>query len=247
MHRSKLSRTIALTEPNTPHVFSSQHSVALGYRKQVVPLSDISNSCFSHNSRCVHSYSALGGLGWRLARLVLPSLTTPMSLLLQKLSIELLHEIVLLLPTCDIRACRQTCKGFSRLIGDSLLLPYILSRENSCIVDIPSTDMPVKCRLEALQRWERAWDVLRMRTLVRDMQVPGGKDDLLYTICANFLIGVRYGSAPGYYYLPIHDPILPSSHGDYNWTWVDFQPYGRQISSVFAVEQNMTVITSVFK
>jgi F-box domain len=164
-----------------------------------------------------------------------------MSLLLQKLSIELLHEIVLFLPPRDIRACRQTCKGFSKLIGDSLLLQYILLRDNTCIVDIPSTDMPVKCRLEALQRWERAWEDLRIRTLVRDMKVPGRKNDLLYTIHSNFLIGLRYGSPPGYYYLLIHDPI----QDDYNWTWVDYQPYGERISSVFATEQNLTVITSV--
>jgi hypothetical protein len=33
-------------------------------------------------------------------------------------------------------------------------------------------DMLVKCRLEALQRWERAWDVLRMYTLARDVLYP---------------------------------------------------------------------------
>jgi F-box domain len=167
-----------------------------------------------------------------------------MSLLLPKLSIELLHEIVLFLPPRDIRACRQTCKGFSRLIGDSLLLQYILLRDNSCVVDNPSTDMSVKCRLEALQRWERAWEVMRIRTLVCDMQVPGGKDDLTYTIRSNFLIGVsRYGNPPGYYYLAINDPI----QDDCNWTWVDCQPYGtqRRLFSVFATEQNLTVITSV--
>jgi hypothetical protein len=168
-----------------------------------------------------------------------------MSLLLQKLSIELIHQIILLLPPRDIRACRQTCKGFSNLIGDSLLLRYILSRENSCVVDTPSTDMPVKCRLEALQRWERAWDVLRMRTLARDVPCPEGTNFFTYEICDNFLIGVPLLPTRGYHYLSIHDPTLSSSQGSGIWTWVNFQSYGMPIACVFAIEHNMTVIISV--
>jgi F-box domain len=168
-----------------------------------------------------------------------------MSLLLQMLSIELLHEIFIFLPPCDIRACRQTCKRFSNLIGDSSLLHYILLRENSCIVDTPSTDMPVKCRIEALQRWERAWDVLRTRTLGRDIPCPEGMNSRTYSICDGYLIGMHHGFKTGYYYLSIHDPTLSSPQGDVNWTSVSFQPYVPPAACVFATEHNMTAIISV--
>jgi F-box domain len=170
-----------------------------------------------------------------------------MSLLLQKLSIELLHDIILLLPPRDIRACRQTCKWFSRLIGDSSLLQYTLLRENSCIVDAPSTDMPMKCRIEALQRWERAWEVLRIRTLVRNIPSEG-MNFLTVRICDGYLIGMQMhrGCITGYYYLSIHDPTLSSPQGDVNWTSVKFQPYGvPPTACVFATEHNMTAIVYV--
>jgi hypothetical protein len=86
--------------------------------------------------------------------------------------------------------------------------------------------MPVKSRLEALQRWERAWDVLRMRTLARDVPCPEQTYTLTYKICDNFLIGIRQRPTPGYYYLSLHDPTLLSSQGDDNWTWVDPQLHG---------------------
>jgi hypothetical protein len=101
--------------------------------------------------------------------------------------------------------------------------------------------MQAKCRLEALQRWERAWDVLRMRTLPRDVPCPEGTNSLTYTICDSFLIGVRCSPNPGYYYLSIHD----STRGDDNWTWVDFRRYGKPIACVFATEHNMTMIISI--
>jgi F-box domain len=170
-----------------------------------------------------------------------------MSLLL--LSISLLHEIFLFLSPRNIRACRQTCKGFSNLVGDSLLLQYILSRENSCVVDIPSSDTPVNCRLEILQRWERAWDVLRMRTLARDVPCPEGKG-LPYVICDNFLIGMRinpptrFNPPHEYHYLSIYDPTFSSSPGNDNWTRVDLKSHGMPITWVFATELNMTVIVS---
>ncbi|KAI9431737.1 hypothetical protein H4582DRAFT_2062503 [Lactarius indigo] len=171
-----------------------------------------------------------------------------MCLLLQKLCVELLFEIVSCLPPCDLRACRQTCKRLSGLIDGSPLLQYMISRANSCVVDVPSLIAPVDSRLDALRRWERAWERLSVHTLVRDLRGPGGGGEVThYAICDGFLIGVDKSRTPGYYYRPIFGaPPAPQDDGDdeHGWTRVDFPSRGSLLAVVFAVEHELTVVIS---
>ncbi|KAH8989900.1 hypothetical protein EDB86DRAFT_3080666 [Lactarius hatsudake] len=169
-----------------------------------------------------------------------------MCLLLQKLCVELLFEIVSSLPPHDLRACRQTCKGLSGLIEGSPLLQYMISRANSCVVDVPSLPAPVDSRLGALRRWERAWERLSVRTLVRDLRGPAG-EVTHYAICDGVLIGVDKSRTPGYYHRPICAPP-PSQDDDGDgrcgWTRVDFPSRGSLLAVVFAVEHDLTVVVS---
>lgn len=160
-----------------------------------------------------------------------------MCLLLQKLCVELLFEIVSCLPPHDLRACRQTCKRLSGLIEGSPLLQYMISRANSCVVDVPSLPAPVDSRLDALRRWERAWERLSVHALVRDLRGPEG-EVTHYAICDGFLIGVDKSRTPGYHYRPICAP-----HDD-GWTRVDFPSRGALLAVVFAVEHDLTVVVS---
>ncbi|KAH9165623.1 hypothetical protein EDB89DRAFT_2076653 [Lactarius sanguifluus] len=163
-----------------------------------------------------------------------------MCLLLQKLCVELLFEIVSSLPPHDLRACRQTCKRLSGLIEGSPLLQYMISRTNSCVVDVPSLPAPVDSRLGALRRWERAWERLSVQTLVRDLRGPEG-EVTHYAICDGVLIGVDKSRTPGYYYRPI---CAPRPSQDDSWTRVDFPSRGSLLAVVFAVEHDLTVVVS---
>lgn len=174
-----------------------------------------------------------------------------MCLLLQKLCVELLCEIVSCLPLRDIRACRQTCKRLSGLIEGSPLLQYMISRANSCVVDVPSLVAPVDSRLDALRRWERAWERLSVHTLVRDLRGPGDEVVPHYAICDGFLIGLSKSRTPGYYYRPICAPPPSSSSSsssprpeDDGWTRVDFPSRGSLLAVIFAMEHDMTVVVS---
>ncbi|KAH9038792.1 hypothetical protein EDB85DRAFT_2141678 [Lactarius pseudohatsudake] len=161
-----------------------------------------------------------------------------MCLLLQKLCVELLVEIVSCLPPHDLRACRQTCKRLSGLIEDSPLLQYMISRANSCVVDVPSLPAPVDSRLDALRRWERAWARLSVRALVRDLRGPEG-EVTHYAICDGVLIGVDKSRTPGYHYRPIC-----ADDGERGWTRVDFPSRGALLAVVFAVEHDLAVVVS---
>ncbi len=168
-----------------------------------------------------------------------------MCLLLQKLCVELLFEIVSCLPPRDMRACRQTCKRLSGLIEGSPLLQYMISRANSCVVDVPSLAAPVDSRLDALRRWERAWERLSVHTLVRDLRGPG--DEVThYAICDGFLIGIDKSRTPGYYYRPICAPLSSSRSQDdeRGWTRVDFPSRGSLLAVIFAMEHDMTAVVS---
>ncbi|KAI9450201.1 hypothetical protein BJY52DRAFT_1227339 [Lactarius psammicola] len=167
-----------------------------------------------------------------------------MCLLLQKLCVELLYEIVSCLPPHDIRACRQTCKRFSDLIEGSPLLQYMISRANSCVVDVPSLVAPIDSRLDALRRWERAWERLSVHTLERDLRGPG--DEVThYAIRDGSLIGIDKSRTPGYYYRPICASPPSSPHDDERgWTRVDFPSRGSLLAVVFAMEYEMTAVIS---
>ena len=169
-----------------------------------------------------------------------PRKLSRMCLLLQKLCVELLFDILSYLPPHDIRACRQTCKRLSDLVEHSPSLQYTLLRANSRVVDVPCPRTPINSRLDALRRWERAWERLSgQRVLVRDLRGPGLRNEVTqYAIRDGFLIGIDKSRIPGYYYLPIS--CVPSG----GWTRVGFPSRGKPLAVVFVMEHGMTVVVA---
>jgi len=107
-------------------------------------------------------------------------------------------------------------------------------------VDVPCPRTPINSRLDALRRWERAWERLSgQRVLVRDLRGPGLRNEVTqYAIRDGFLIGIDKSRIPGYYYLPIS--CVPSG----GWTRVGFPSRGKPLAVVFVMEHGMTVVVA---
>ncbi|KAI0261880.1 hypothetical protein BC834DRAFT_421422 [Gloeopeniophorella convolvens] len=160
-----------------------------------------------------------------------------MSLLLQKLCVELLLEVIFSLPLRDVGACRQTCRLLSSIIKGSSLLQYTISQVNSSVLDIKTLDIPVDLRLDALRKWERSWQKLRVRAIAHTVAGPLDERSARYEIYDAFLINVDKSHNPGYNYRPIHNVLS-------NWTRVNFQSRATPLSVIFAMEHCMVAVIS---
>jgi F-box domain len=134
-----------------------------------------------------------------------PSTTSSPAPPIFSLSNELLIEIISNLCPNDISACRQTCRQLNDLIVDSQLIQYIIRTALSGVFDPLDPGLSLPERFEALERWEKAWAEVDLRTPNAriDAPVPAGRGHPVEFSFGRYFVVIRegYARSAGYSFL----------------------------------------------
>jgi len=180
-----------------------------------------------------------------------PSIPTPMFPPLLSLPNEILIEIFSYLGPRDIAACQRSCRQLNDIIIHSRLLQYLIRVGRSGLHDPLLPIYTISQRIEALEKWETAWNNVETKTqssgqVKYKVACPFKsryRFDCTTWIHDDFLIVTksRYFDTPGYGYVDMR--AFQSEGERCSWTTIANHSWSDKYSHfAFSVEQDLVLV-----
>jgi hypothetical protein len=175
-----------------------------------------------------------------------PALMTPV---LFSLPNEVLIEIFSYLRPRDIAACMRSCRRLNDTVIHSQLLRYLIRVGRAGLHDPLLPGYTIRQRIEALEKWEAAWNNLEM---IKDSchvkhMVPyepyenRSLSSLPCEIHDDFLIIINCHRIPGYAYIDLRTLQLEVKKDP--WTKIANESWNHKGSDfVFSVQQDLVLV-----
>ena len=160
---------------------------------------------------------------------------------------EILVEFFSYLGPRDIAACQRSCRQLNDVIIHSRLLQYLLRVGRSGLHDPLLPIYTISQRIEALKKWESAWNDVETKGLGQvkyKVACPfEWRFDCTSRIHNDFLIVTksRYFDSPGYGYVDLR--AFQSEEERCSWTTIANQSWSdKHCQFAFSVEQDLTLV-----
>ena len=160
---------------------------------------------------------------------------------------ELIVELFSYLHPRDIAACQRSCRQLNDTIIHSQRLQNLIRVERSGLYDPQFSTHTVSQRIEALEKWETAWNNVETKSFSQvkyKVACPfEWRFDCTSRIHNDFLIVTksRYFDSPGYGYVDLR--AFQSEEERCSWTTIANQSWSdKHCQFAFSVEQDLTLV-----
>ena len=167
---------------------------------------------------------------------------SPMTPPLLSLPSEVLGIIFSYLRPRDIAACQGSCRRLNDTVNHSQLLRYLIRVGRAGLHDPLLPGYTIPQRIEALKKWEAAWNSLEMiESPCHVKHVVPSEHISPCTIHDDFLIMINRRNIPGYAYIDLRTFQLEVKKDP--WTNIANESWRHKVSHfVFSVQRDLVLV-----